>query len=268
MEIAAISLKAGRTILGYFRSDVSVDRKNDASPVTDADRHGEDIITSGLAQAFPEIPILAEEAASTGSFPALGLDAEGPFFLVDPLDGTKEFISGSGEFTVNIALVRKGAPVQGVVVAPALGAIYLGIAGAGAWRAEAPKCVAGDWEPIMTRRPAPTELIAVGSRSHGSDATEVFLARLPIADFLKAGSSLKFCRIAEGAADVYPRFGRTMEWDTGAGQAVLQAAGGTVLEASSWSPLSYGKAARGYDNPFFVAWGDPERAASAGDACS
>ena len=251
---------------------MAVEAKDDHSPVTAADRLGEEIILKGLAAAFPETPVLAEEAASAGQIPALG-DA---FFLVDPLDGTKEFINKTGEFTVNIALIESGRPVLGVVYAPAIGRLYTGIAGGGARRLSID--VHGDVaanSPIAARAPSAGGLIAVASRSHRSPETDAFLKTLPISDFAAAGSSLKFCLIAEAAADVYPRLGRTMEWDTGAGQAVLEAAGGRVVafDASADKaptrdapPLRYGKTERGYDNPFFIAWGAEEIATEDGDA--
>ncbi|MEO1015396.1 MAG: 3'(2'),5'-bisphosphate nucleotidase CysQ [Pseudomonadota bacterium] len=260
-ELAQIALRAGDAIMDHYETGVSVERKSDASPVTEADRRGEEIILEGLGKLAPGIPTLAEEAASAGDTPNLDNDPETVFFLVDPLDGTKEFINGSGEFTVNIALIRGGAPELGVVLAPALGEIFLGVAGEGARRASTTRGEIGEWSKIESRRPAPARLTAMGSRSHGSSETQDFLDRLPIESFAAAGSSLKFCRLAEGAADVYPRFGRTMEWDTGAGQAVLEAAGGAVFVAGSeHAPLRYAKAARGYDNPHFVAWGDPAHA--------
>jgi len=246
-SLSRLARKAGAAAMTIYAKEIAVDTKRDASPVTEADRLGEEIILKGLAEIAPEIPVLAEEAASSGDIPELGDE----FFLVDPLDGTKEFISKTGEFTVNIALVRNGAPVLGVVFAPALGKLYSGIVGEGAYLSVGEDAAA----PINARKTPAENLVAVASRSHRSPETDAFLETLDIADFAAAGSSLKFCLIAEGEADVYPRLGRTMEWDTGAGQAVLEAAGGRVDVFGSHAPLRYGKKERGYDNPHFIAWG-------------
>jgi 3'(2'),5'-bisphosphate nucleotidase len=249
LEMERLALEAGAKAMTIYAGPLAVEAKGDASPVTEADRLGEEIILAGLTALAPEIPVLAEEAASGGTFPALGRE----FFLVDPLDGTKEFITKTGEFTVNIALVRDGAPVLGVVYAPAMGKLYLGDADRGAWlrRVRA----GADPAPIRARRAPAAGLVAVASRSHRGPETDAFLSTLTITDFAAAGSSLKFCLIAEGLADVYPRLGRTMEWDTGAGQAVLEAAGGRVVEFGTEARLRYGKRERGFDNPHFIAWG-------------
>ncbi|MEM1398195.1 MAG: 3'(2'),5'-bisphosphate nucleotidase CysQ [Pseudomonadota bacterium] len=257
LAIATIAIDAGVEILKHFGSDLEIDRKSDASPVTIADQTAEAIIIGRLGTEFPKTEILAEEAASSGSMPSLPWDDGPSFFLVDPLDGTKEFISGSGEFTVNIAHITDGRPTFGAVVAPALNLAYLGVVGSGAWRASLDANRPVLWEQISCRSLDEAHFASVGSRSHGSQETEDFLATLPVKSFVKAGSSLKFCRLAEGAADLYPRFGRTMEWDTGAGQAVLEAAGGIVLDAETRTALRYGKKERGFDNPHFIAWADP-----------
>ncbi|MGF1543266.1 MAG: 3'(2'),5'-bisphosphate nucleotidase CysQ [Parvularculaceae bacterium] len=256
--MADLALKAGREALRIYGAPVDVAMKEDASPVTEADRLGEEIILAGLSDVAPKTPALAEEAAAAGETPDLGEE----FFLVDPLDGTKEFINQTGEFTVNIALARGGAPRLGVVYAPAIGKLYLG-GPEGAFLVAAPKGgadvayaeLAPTRSPIKAR-PAPADgLVAVASRSHRSPETDAFLETLNVTDFAAAGSALKFCLIAEGLADVYPRLGRTMEWDTAAGQAVLEAAGGRVDVFGEEAPLRYGKKARGYDNPHFIAWG-------------
>lgn len=249
--LCALALDAGAAALEIYQGDFVVTAKIDASPVTEADRLGEEIILKGLARLAPEIPTLAEEAASAGNIPALGRE----FFLVDPLDGTREFISRTGEFTVNIALIRDGRAAVGIVYAPAIGKLYTGIAGAGARLARVANGMAGPFTSIAARAVPSRALIAVASRSHRGPETDAFLSTLDIADFAVAGSSLKFCLIAEGLADVYPRLGRTMEWDTGAGQAVLEAAGGRVVVAGGDDPLGYGKKERGFDNPHFIAWG-------------
>ena len=251
-DLIAIAVDAGREAMRIYASDFEVERKGDASPVTEADRRCEAIILKGLAKAAPAIPVLAEESVSEGRIPVLGDE----FFLVDPLDGTKEFISGAGEFTINIALARGGRPALGAVFAPVIGKLYAGIVGDGAFRiAVDSDGRIGSRQSIRTRPAPKSDLIAVASRSHRSPETDDFLKALGVADFAAAGSSLKFCLIAEGAADVYPRLGRTMEWDTAAGQAVLEAAGGRVVVHPCGEPLVYAKAARGFDNPPFIAWG-------------
>jgi len=249
LEMERLALAAGAKAMTIYASPVAVAAKADASPVTEADRLGEEIITDGLKAVAPGIPILAEEAVSAGEVPELGAE----FFLVDPLDGTKEFITKTGEFTVNIALVRDGAPALGVVYAPAISKLYIGARGRGAFLRRVGE--GAEPAPIRARRAPSDGLVAVASRSHRGPETDNFLSTLKIKDFAAAGSSLKFCLIAEGLADVYPRLGRTMEWDTGAGQAVLEAAGGRVLEFGTDRPLRYGKKARGFDNPHFIAWG-------------
>lgn len=249
--LCALALKAGAAAMEVYARDFTAETKADASPVTEADQLGEEIILAGLAAFAPDIPVLAEESASAGNIP----DPLGDqFFLVDPLDGTKEFIKKTGEFTVNIALIENGRPVFGVVYAPAGNKLYFG-GRDGAWKAAVENGVMGLRETIRVRK-APTQgLVAVASRSHRSPETDAYLDTLPVSDFTAAGSSLKFCLVAEGAADIYPRLGRTMEWDTGAAQAVLEAAGGQVVVHPGGEPLSYGKKARGFDNPHFIAWG-------------
>ncbi|MBT8472028.1 MAG: 3'(2'),5'-bisphosphate nucleotidase CysQ [Marinicaulis sp.] len=258
-ELAKIALLAGRCIMNFYENGAEVTSKADNSPVTDADRAAEKIILSELARLAPGIPILAEECASEGNIPELG----DLFFLVDPLDGTKEFINKTGEFTVNIALIEKERPISGVVYAPAINVLYAGRTGAGAWKANSTvDFTLEERSPIATRNIPENGLTAVASRSHRSPETDEFLEKLEVKDFAAAGSSLKFCLLAEGKADVYPRLGRTMEWDTGAGQAVLEAAGGCVQIHPYGDQLTYRKISRGYDNPFFIAWGrTPMRAA-------
>ena len=230
--------------------------KPDKSPVSEADERAEAVILAGLERCARGIPVLAEEAAARGVKPAL----DGVFILVDPLDGTREFVSGSGEFTVNIALIESGRPVVGVVYAPTLRRLWLGSDAALVFDV-AP---GGLFELASGRtircRSAPSEgYVALASRSHGDTETESFLGKLPIRERRAVGSSLKFCAVAEGQADVYPRFGPTMEWDTAAGDAVLRAAGGTVRSVRG-GPLQYGKTAADYRNGGFVAWGDPAAA--------
>jgi 3'(2'), 5'-bisphosphate nucleotidase len=258
-----IALRAGEVILEVYATDFTSTSKADASPVTEADARAEAVILAGLRQIAPYIPVVAEEEAAAGRVPEVG----GEFFLVDPLDGTKEFLARNGEFTVNIALIRQGVPVAGVVYAPALGVLYAGDA-SGAFKAHVVNGELQPREPI-TVRPAPDALIAVGSRSHGSSETANWLTRYPSVSFVSAGSSLKFCLVAEGAADVYPRLGRTMEWDTAAGDAVLRAAGGLVTTVEG-TPLPYGKCVQAHDaayaNPHFIAYGDMRSLTSASGA--
>lgn len=250
--LAEAALAAGPAVMAVYSSGGEVDVKADGSPVTAADRQAEAIVCGHLSRALHTPPIAAEEAIAAGKGPALGER----FLLVDPLDGTREFISRNGEFTINVALIERGRPTAGAVYAPAIARLWFGgeraFACAAAVAAGLPDRSA--WRAIHVR-PAPPRLAALASRSHADPKTEAFLARLPVAERLARGSSLKFCVIAEGSADVYPRFGPTMEWDTAAGDAVLRAAGGVVLTASG-APLAYGKVADGLRNPAFVAWGD------------
>lgn len=255
MDLKPIMLAAGAEIMRIYATDFAVAAKGDASPVTEADEKAEAVILKGLAALAPGIPVVAEEEAAAGRIPA----TDGRFFLVDPLDGTKEFISKNGEFTVNIALIDKGVPVAGAVYAPALKTLYWS-GEDGAFMAEVVDGEIGPARPIRVR-PTPTDGVsAVGSRSHGGAETQTYLEAFKVADFVSAGSSLKFCLVAEGKADLYPRMGRTMEWDTAAGDAVLRAAGGRV-ETLDGQPLLYGKRDQGHDtdfaNPHFVAFGDP-----------
>jgi 3'(2'), 5'-bisphosphate nucleotidase len=244
--VAVIARRAGDVVLDVYRTDFAVRGKADASPVTEADDRAEALIVPALRALAPEVPVVAEEAVAAGRIPATG----DWFWLVDPLDGTKEFVSRNGEFTVNIALVHDGAPVLGVVLAPALGRLFGGVAGQGAWVDDA----AG--RRAIRCRAVPGEgLTVVASRSHGDAAAlEAFLAGRRVAALATAGSSLKLCLLAAGEADLYPRLGRTMEWDIAAGHAVLAAAGGAVCTLDG-APLRYGKP--GFENPHFVAAGAP-----------
>ncbi|HEX7639421.1 MAG TPA: 3'(2'),5'-bisphosphate nucleotidase CysQ [Burkholderiaceae bacterium] len=243
-ELAALVRAAGEAVLAVRARGFAVETKDDDSPVTAADRQAEHILADGLARIAPGIPVVAEEAAAAGNIP----DVSASFWLVDPVDGTKEFVQGSGEFTVNVALVECGRPVLGLVLAPALGRLFTGVAGQGAWVEDA----AGR-RAITTRAVPDAGLTVVGSRWHGdATAVDAFLAGRRVAERTTVGSSLKLCLLAEGAADVYPRFGRTMEWDIAAGDAVLRAAGGLVATLDG-APLRYGKP--GFENPDFVAWG-------------
>ncbi len=243
-ELLPLARRAGSAILSHYRRVSEVAWKEDRSPVTAADREAEAIIREGLLRLAPSFPVVAEEAVAGGEVPELG---SGPFWLVDPLDGTREFLSANGEFTVNIALVEDRRPVLGLVLAPALGRGWLGIPGHGAFSVEEE-----GRRGIRVRTAQPGRLAAVVSRSHEDAATRAWLVRHRIARTVHAGSALKFCVLAEGRADVYPRFGPTMEWDTAAGQAVLEAAGGTVVTARG-EPLRYRKPE--FRNPAFIAYG-------------
>ena len=255
-----IALRAGALVMDIYRSGPAVRTKADLSPVCDADEKAEALIHLELARFVPGIPILAEEAASRGDVP----DLDGRFILVDPVDGTKEFLNRNGEFTVNIALVDDGVPCAGAVYAPALGRLWLGGEVACACAIEpGAELQDADLRAIHTRLAPDEGLVVMASRSHADSRTEDFLADLAVAQRRNAGSSLKFCALAEGEADLYPRFGPTMEWDTGAGDAVLRAAGGIVL-GEDGSPFRYGKTAAGVRNRPFVAWGDPKRASRHG----
>ncbi|MGO8800166.1 MAG: 3'(2'),5'-bisphosphate nucleotidase CysQ [Roseiarcus sp.] len=259
-SFASIALAAGPVVMSEYEGGGEVRLKSDSSPVTVADERAEEVILGLLRARVSAVPIVAEESVARGEHAVIG----GSFILVDPLDGTREFISRNGEFTINIALVRDGEPVAGAVYAPALARLWWG--GERAYQCDAPVGAPlpaeSLWRPIRTRRAPARGLVALASRSHGDPATEAFLAKLPIAERRSAGSSLKFCALAEGVADVYPRFAPTMEWDTAAGDAVLRAAGGVVL-AIEGGPMLYGKKRSGLRNGGFVAWGDPRRGADA-----
>jgi len=245
-RITQIARAAGDVILEVYATEFEVRDKADASPVTEADKRAEASILAALAVLTPDIPVVSEEAAADGRVPRVG----GRFWLVDPLDGTREFVSRNGEFTVNIALIEAGEPTLGVVLAPALGRVFSGARGAGAFLEEG-----GKRRAINCRRPPAEGLTVVSSRSHGDrEALEAFLAGRRVASSVFAGSSLKFCLLAAGEADLYPRLGRTMEWDTAAGHAVLAAAGGRVTQVGG-EDLPYGKP--GFANPHFIAMGLP-----------
>lgn len=238
-----LSLKAGACIMEiYGKDDFNVQYKSDNSPVTDADEAADKLIYAGLLAAFPDIEIVTEEQSDTHHVTA------SRFFIVDPLDGTKEFVHRRGDFTVNIALVEDGVPVLGVVYAPAKGRLfYTDKNGVSVEEMEN-----GDVKPIRVSTPDMASLTVVASKSHRDQATDDYIARYNVGDFRSAGSSLKFCLVAAGEADLYPRLGRTMEWDTAAGHAVLCGAGGQVVRFDTHIPLTYGKPV--YENPFFIAY--------------
>lgn len=243
--ITKLAREAGDKILAIYEQDFDVKIKSDSSPVTEADTAAEKIILAGLKKIAPDIPVLAEESNAAGNIVDL---SGGIFWLVDPLDGTKEFVHKRGEFTVNIALIEQGAPTLGVIHVPVKNTTYFAQGPGKVWRQDGD----GTPFPIETRIAPDHGLTVVASRSHRTPETDDYIKKFKVAELISAGSSLKLCLLAEGKADLYPRFGRTMEWDIGAGQAILEAAGGCV-ETLDGTPLRYGK--DGHDNPFFIAKG-------------
>jgi 3'(2'), 5'-bisphosphate nucleotidase len=241
---SSLALKAGAAILEVRARGFDVIRKEDRTPVTEADHAAEAIIVAGLREATPGFPVIAEEEVAAGRI----TEPAPAYWLVDPLDGTREFAAGNDEFAVNVGLVRNGIPALGVVAIPAAGELFVGIVGRGAW-----KRVGTTESSVATRLPPDEGLTVLASRYHGnSTRLDDFLRDRRVARLINFGSSVKFCRLAEGIADLYPRFGRTMEWDTCAPQAVLEAAGGTVRTFEG-EPLRYGKP--GWENPHFVCTG-------------
>jgi 3'(2'), 5'-bisphosphate nucleotidase len=245
-------VRAGAAILAVDRGAMRIDGKADGSPVTDADLAADRIIAEGLARIAPEVPALSEERVDQAKPPY-----ERSFFLIDPLDGTKEFVAGRDEFTVNLALVTGGVPLLGIIGAPALGLIWRGLVGRGAERLTT--AGASRAEPIHTRSfPKRGEpwIVAV-SRSHGDARTEAFIAERPGAVRQALGSAVKFGRVAEGRADIYPRLAPTSEWDVAAGHAVVTAAGGRITDTKG-ADLQFGRGGQGFIVPEFIAWGDPK----------
>lgn len=249
-------IRAGAAILAVNRSAMQVDGKSDGSPVTEADLAADRIIADGLARLVPHLPSLSEERVDLARLPY-----QGSFFLIDPLDGTKEFVAGRNEFTVNLALVTDGAPLLGIVGAPALGLIWRGIVGRGAERLTMRDAAAPRIEPIRTRPcpPRGTPWTVAVSRSHGDQRTEAFIAERPGAVRAVLGSAVKFGRVAEGGVDIYPRLSPTCEWDVAAGHAVITAAGGKITD-SKGAALHFGSGAKDFIVPEFIAWGDPSAA--------
>ena len=242
-----LALEAGDRIMDiYARPDFEVRAKGDASPVTEADLAADAVISQGLRAAFPQVPLITEEQAASHTLTAR------TFLIVDPLDGTKEFVQRRGDFTVNIAYVQNGVPTHGIVYAPAKGRLFYTLPDGNAVEetglfGEEP----GPVTPLKVSTPDNAALMVVASKSHRDKATDDYIARYAVRDMTSAGSSLKFCLLATGEADLYPRLGRTMEWDTAAGDAVLRGAGGHVVRFDDHTPLAYGKP--GWDNPFFIA---------------
>lgn len=244
-----LAIEAGTRIMEIYEADdFDVKVKSDESPVTEADEAADALISAGLRAAFPDITLVTEEQAASHSQSARD------FIIVDPLDGTKEFIQRRGDFTVNIALVQDGVPVRGVVYAPAKGRLFYTLADGqsveetGAFDPD----VAGPRVPISVSDPDETALMVVASKSHRDAATDAYIAKYAVADMKSAGSSLKFCLVATGEADLYPRLGRTMEWDTAAGDAVLRGSGGQMVRFDDHATFTYGKP--GYENSFFIAF--------------
>ena len=245
-EIQKIADEAGEAIMGYYHLEQPVDYKEDDSPLTQADRASHELISRRFQELAPEIPIVSEESRPSERQGEITWER---FWLVDPLDGTKEFIKKTGEFTVNIALVEGGKPALGVVHAPGIAVSYHGKVGEGAWRLDKGRSA----QAIQTRRASPEQLWIVASRDHAGPQVAAMLERIPGHQLTSMGSSLKFCLVAEGKADLYPRLGPTMEWDTAAAQAVLEAAGGRVTDVEG-VPLQYRKP--DLKNPGIIAVGD------------
>lgn len=246
--IRKLALEAGDVIMEvYNRPDFEVKTKSDDSPVTEADEAADALISAGLRAAFPDVVLVTEEQSASHAQQA------DTFLIVDPLDGTKEFVHRRGDFTVNIAYVVDGSPIRGVVYAPAKERLFLTLADGSAVEEVGPfaKDKMGEVNPIRVSDPNNDALLVVASKSHRDQATDDYINKYSVADMKSAGSSLKFCLIATGEADIYPRLGRTMEWDTAAGHAVLTGAGGSVLRFDDQTPLQYGK--DDYANPFFIA---------------
>lgn len=251
--LVPVILDAGQAVMSIYASDFVVENKDDKSPVTEADRKGEAIIKAGLDRIAPDIQMIGEESVSEDGAPVA---LEDRFWLVDPLDGTKEFINRGGDFTVNIGLIENGEPVLGLVLAPDVGTLYMGAKGIGAWCAPVKDGIVGDFDAITTRKPPHEPMTIVASKSHRSAALEAYLSHFPGAENISIGSSLKLCLLAAGKADLYPRLGLTCEWDTAAADAVLRAAGGITL-APDGSPLAYAKNPKTFLNSWFLAKADP-----------
>ncbi len=243
--VVTIARAAGDVILPYYRADVTVDDKADGSPVTAADQAADALIVPALRTLTPAVPVVAEESVDAGHVPDV---SGGRFWLVDPLDGTKEFINRRRDFTVNIGLIWDGTPVLGVVHTPVDGVVWAGATGHGAWEEDAD----GARTAIRVRSPGADGLTIVASRSHRNPELEAYIATLTVKESVSRGSALKFCIVARGDADLYPRTGPTMEWDTAAGQAVLLAAGGSMTKFDG-SPFDYAKP--GFLNGQFIARG-------------
>ncbi|WP_342769969.1 3'(2'),5'-bisphosphate nucleotidase CysQ [Marinomonas pollencensis] len=242
--IIDLAIQAGNAIMEIYQKDFAVYDKSDSSPLTEADLAAHHLLVEGL-ERLTEYPVLSEESSEEIKQERLNWDE---YWLIDPLDGTKEFVKKNGEFTVNIALIQQGKPTFGVVYAPALETLYVGDIKQGAYKQENGK--AAQSITVRTKPTQKSDFVIVGSRSHQSDEFKAFIADYPGADIVSMGSSLKLCLVAEGKADIYPRLGLTCEWDTAAAHAVVEAAGGQVLHAETGQPLQYNK--EDLLNPFFI----------------
>ena len=257
-ELSSTISAAGAAILAARRACLNVRAKADESPVTSADHASEAVMLEGIARLLPGVPVISEEAGCAH------LSISGMFVLIDPLDGTRELLAGRDEFTINLAIIEGGRPQLGIIAAPARGLVWQGIVGAGAERlrlaAGEPASAARDRVDIRTRPCPRSGLVALVSRSHLDARTEALLARLPLARRAACGSAIKFCLLAQGEADIYPRLSTTCEWDIAAGEAIIRAAGG-LMTSPAGSDLVYGRIDREFRVPGFIAWGDPRRAA-------
>jgi 3'(2'), 5'-bisphosphate nucleotidase len=259
-NLTAIIAHASAVIRATSAGSVARRLKPDSSPVTAADEASEATILKELARLLPNVPVVSEEMAGSKAPPALGHS----FIVVDPLDGTKEFLAGTDQFTVNLAIVTRGVPIAGIIAAPNHGKVWRGVVGDKAERLRLLLDGADEPQVIRTRRWPAQGAIATISRSHFDARTDAFLSRLEPITRSPSGSAIKFCQIAEGAADVYPRLATTCEWDVAAGHALLVAAGGIVTTPRG-TPIPYGCAEQGFRVPAFIAWGDPDKAAAIGN---
>jgi len=255
--LTQIVARASALIRAMSPATVGRQFKADRSPVTAADEASEAAILQGLEKLLPGVPVISEEKSGREAAPAL----DGSFLMVDPLDGTKEFLAGRDEFTVNLAVIAGGKPIAGIVAAPARGQVWRGIVGRGAERLRLSDIGADRGVAIRTRRWPAQGAVAVMSRSHLDPDTEAFLARLKPVTRAESGSAIKFCQVADGTADVYPRLATTCEWDVAAGHALVVAAGGVVATPQG-EQLIYGRVEKDFRIPAFIAWGDPEKAAT------
>jgi 3'(2'), 5'-bisphosphate nucleotidase len=253
-ELTALVGQASAAILRFSQNTVLHEQKPDGSPVTAADMASEAVILRGLAALVPNVPVVSEESAGKETHAPAGC-----FILVDPLDGTREYVAGRDEYTVNLAIIRQGVPLLGIISAPAKGLMWRGLVGRGAQRLRLHGGTPGAAQTIKTRPWPKSTRIAAVSRSHLDPDTEAFLGRLEKIVTNESGSSIKFCRIGEGVVDVYPRLGRTCEWDIAAGHAIVTAAGGAVIRPDG-TPLTYGSGDPNFYVPAFIAWGDPAKA--------
>jgi len=260
-ELSSTISAAGAAILAARRASLNVRAKADDSPVTSADHAAEAVMLEGVARVLPGVPVISEEAGCAHS------SISGMFVLIDPLDGTRELLAGRDEFTINLAIIESGRPQLGIIAAPARGLIWRGIVGAGAERvrlgAGEPASAASDRVDIRTRPGPRAGLVALVSRSHLEAQTEALLARLPTARRVACGSAIKFCLLAQGEADIYPRLSTTCEWDIAAGEAIVAAAGG-LMTTPAGQAVVYGRMDREFRVPGFVAWGDPKAAEDSG----